>query len=134
MQVMTPIEELAVLNLESSYADARKVLDASPQEVIPVVQSMTSMVIVGAVLREDVVLALNTLDGYYQLTFATPIPLGVPGQDESPAPDVASETKTLLTHERAPPPPRRTSRSFVDPFSQKLHFVVFSVSISVLTK
>ena len=126
---MTPIEELAVLNLESSYADARRVLDASPQEVIPVVQSMTSMVIVGAVLREDILLALNTLDGYYQLTFATPISLGVPDQDESSAAGASSETKTLLMHERGPLPSRRSSRSFVDPFSQRLHFVVFSVSI-----
>src|SRR3546814_10715704 len=61
-EVMTPVEEIGVLSFDSSYAEARRLLQAVDSEVIPVVQSIPSMVIIGAVLREDIVRAVDTLE------------------------------------------------------------------------
>jgi len=53
-QVMMATQSEEVLSLQSTYRDAKALLDANDEiEVIPVVSSLSSMVLVGAVLREN---------------------------------------------------------------------------------
>ena len=83
-QVMQPVREIGVLSFQSTYKDARDLLLRIPnQEVIPLVQSVSSMVVCGAVMRDDVVRALRKLEHYNQLSYASPVPLGLPTSSSS---------------------------------------------------
>jgi hypothetical protein len=130
--VMTPVHEIGVLSFESTYADARRLLEAVESEVIPVVQNMTSMVIVGAVLREDVKRAVDTLEELCTAARTAPITLGLSPEEQLVR--LADEAVSpMLGQERVEPETleaqtlRLPSRPPHDPFGQQLRFVVFLV-------
>ena len=60
---MLPINENMVLSLSSSYRDAKRLIEANPDyHVIPIVDSFSSMVVVGSALTREIKLVLKKID------------------------------------------------------------------------
>jgi len=86
-EVMRPLEEIPFLSFETTYAELRELMDHRiKEEVVPVVQSHQSMVIVGAVLREDLARAVRKLFSYQKQIRMTPIVLGLTAEELSASP------------------------------------------------
>lgn len=133
-EVMTPVEEIGVLSFDSTYMDAKRLLRVVNSEVIPVVQSTSSMVIVGALLREDLAKALGRLERYHNLALTPPIQLGLSFSafESSASREMLNQMQIELREAPAMSPGEQPTSlgtpEASDPFQQTLRFVVFMVS------
>ena len=109
-EVMVKIDEKQVLALNSTYLEAYKLLStvetsqdienqyikSNMTAVIPIVQSKKSMVIVGAVLREDLELSLQRLLSLSETAESDPVVLGLSNDfDED---DIEQKNDILSIH------------------------------------